>query len=86
MPFGLMNARATFQRKMDIALECLINKIVMVYLDDITIYSKKRSNHLHDLKQIFERCKRYEISLNPKKKKILLPYGFVRGFRTWIWA
>lgn len=51
MPFGLINVGATFQRAMDIAFKGLINKMVVVYLDDITVYSKKKSNHLHDLKK-----------------------------------
>ena len=67
MPFGLINAGATFQRAMDITFKGLVNKSVVIYLDDITVYSKKRSNHLRDLKQIFQRCQRYGISLNPKK-------------------
>ena len=67
MPFGLINVGATFQRAMDIAFKVLINRSVFVYLDDIIVFSKKRANHLHDLKQIFEQCKRYWISLNPKK-------------------
>eukprot|EP00253_Pinus_taeda_P022398 PITA_22398 len=67
MPFGLINAGATFQRAMDIAFKGLINRTVVVYLDDITVFSKERSNHLHDLNQIFQRCKKYGISLNPKK-------------------
>ena len=50
MPFGLINDGATFQPAMDIAFKGLINRTVVVYLDDITDYSKKRSNHLHDLK------------------------------------
>ena len=50
MPFGLINAGATFQRAMDIAFKGLVNKSMVIYLDDITIYSKKRSNHLRDLK------------------------------------
>ena len=53
MPFGLINAGATFQRAMDIAFKGLVNKSVVIYLDDITVYSKKRSDHLKDLKQIF---------------------------------
>ena len=40
MPFGLINTGATFQRAMDIAFGGLINKSVVVYLDDITVYSK----------------------------------------------
>ena len=58
----------------------MINKIVVIYLDDITVFSKKRSNHLHDLKQIFERCIRYGISLNPKKSFFALNQGKLLGF------
>lgn len=50
MPFGLINVGATFQRAMDIAFKVLVNKSVVIYLDDITVYSKKCSNHLRDLK------------------------------------
>jgi len=80
MPFGLINAAATFQRAMDIAFRGLINKTVAIYLDDITIYSKKRSNHYHDLKQILERCIKYGISLNPKKSYFALSEGKLLGF------
>eukprot|EP00253_Pinus_taeda_P010488 PITA_10488 len=91
MPFGLINAGATFQRSMDIAFKGLINKIVVVYLDDITVFSKKRSNHLHDLNQIFERCRRelcekrenwvttlQEYDLEIKPAKIVRGQGFCR--------
>lgn len=40
MPFGLVNASATLQRAMDIAFHGLINREVVIYLDDVTIYSK----------------------------------------------
>ena len=40
MPFELINARATFQWAMDIAFRGLLNRSVVVYLDDITVYSK----------------------------------------------
>ena len=38
MPFGLMNAGATFQRAMDIAFSDENDKILVIYLDDITIF------------------------------------------------
>eukprot|EP00253_Pinus_taeda_P034443 PITA_34443 len=64
MPFGLINSHATFQRAMDIAFKGLVNKAVVIYLDDITIYSKKRSDHLRELKQIFQRyLRRREIGI-----------------------
>ena len=39
--FGLINVGATFQRAMDIAFRGLVKNSVVVYLDDIKIYSKK---------------------------------------------
>ena len=80
MPFGLINAGATFERAMDTTFRGLINRTVIVYLDDITVFSKERSNHLHDLNQIFQRCKRYGISLNPKKSFFALDQGKLLGF------
>jgi len=65
---------------MDIAFNCLINRIVVVYLDDIIVYSKKMTNHLHDLKQIFECYKKYGIYLNPKKSFFSLSEGKLLGF------
>ena len=40
IPFGLINAGATFQRAMDIEFIGLINRSVVVYLNDITVFSK----------------------------------------------
>jgi hypothetical protein len=67
MPFGLINIGETFQREMDVAFRGLIKKCVVVYLDDVTVYSKNREEHIQHLTQIFERCRKYSISLNPKK-------------------
>jgi len=80
MPFGLINAGATFQRAMDITFKGLVNKSVVIYVDDIKMYSKKRSDHLKDLKQIFQRGLRYGISLNPKKSFFTLSEGNLLGF------
>jgi len=54
MPFGFIDAGGTIQRVMDIAFKGLINKSIFIYLDDITIYSRKRSSHLNNQKQIVE--------------------------------
>ena len=65
---------------MDISFKGLVNKSVFIYLDDITVYSRNVSNHLNDLKHIFERCKKYGISLNPKKSYFSLAEGKPLGF------
>lgn len=57
-----------------------VKKMVVVYLDDITIYFKKRNNHLYDLKKISERCKKYGISLNLKKCFFAFSEGKNLGF------
>jgi hypothetical protein len=54
IPFSLMNAGAMFQREMDIAFKGLISQSMVVYLDDVTVYLKKREDHLKHLKHIFE--------------------------------
>ena len=50
MPFGLMNAGAAFQRAMDIAFIVEKDKFVVIYLDDITIFSTSNKEHLQHLK------------------------------------
>lgn len=67
MPFQLINVGATFQREMDIAFQGLINKYVVFYLDDVTIYSKQINDHLSHLRQKIYCCRKYGIFLNPKK-------------------
>ena len=72
MPFDLMNSRATFQRAMDIVFIGLVGHCVVVYLDDVTFFSKKTEDHVFILKQFFYRCRKYGISLNPKKSIFIL--------------
>ena len=79
IPFGLINVGATFQRAMDIAFRGMIGHSVVVYLDDVTIFSKKKEEHAFHLKQIFERCQKYGISLNPKKCVFIVTEGKLLG-------
>lgn len=67
MPFCLMNVGATFQIAMDIAFSEENGRFVVIYLDDITVYSKSDKDNLEHLKQVFQKCKKFRISLNPKK-------------------
>jgi hypothetical protein len=63
----LKNARATFQRAMDHAFRYFVGKFMVDYQHDLTIFSKSREIHLIHFRQVFEKCRTYGISLNPKK-------------------
>ena len=55
MPFGLTNAPATFQRLMDYVLREYLWKFVVVYLDDINIFSNTFDEYLEYLRKIFNK-------------------------------
>jgi hypothetical protein len=52
---------------MDFAFHELMGKIIEIYQDDLNVFSKERSDHIGHLRQVFERCQKYGISLNPAK-------------------
>jgi hypothetical protein len=55
MTFGLMNAGATFQRAMDIAFVEELGKFIVIYLDDVTVYSQSDDEYLRHLRRVFEK-------------------------------
>jgi hypothetical protein len=67
IPFGLMNAGATFQRAMDIALIGEKDKFVFIYLDDIIVLSQYDKEHYDHRKRVFLKCRIFGLSLNTKK-------------------
>ena len=79
MPFGLMNVGATFQRAMDISFSKEKDKFVVIYLDDITVYSKTDEKHLQHLERVFLKCIRFGVPLNPKKSHFALEEGNLLG-------
>jgi hypothetical protein len=66
MAFGLMNAGETFQRAMNIAFIEERDKFVIIYLDDIKIFSKFDKEHVQHLRKVFSKCRRFGISQNPR--------------------
>jgi hypothetical protein len=79
MPFGLKNADATFQQAMTYIFHDLAT-IILAYLDDLTARSKKRTQHLDDLQIIFQRCRQYNIRLNPLKCVFCVTAGCLLDF------
>ena len=57
MPFGLCNAPATFQRLMNKVLAKEINSFILVYLDDILIFSRSVEEHWQHLRQALQRLR-----------------------------
>jgi hypothetical protein len=51
MPFGLMNVGATFQRAMDFIFSDYLFKFIVVYQDDIIVFSKNRDDHITHLRK-----------------------------------
>ena len=79
IPFGLMNAGATFQRAMYIAFAEEMDKILVIYLDDITVFFKSYEEHAAHLRRVFKKCRRFGISLNPKKSNFAMKEGKLLG-------
>ena len=67
MSFGLTNAPATFQRLMDHVLAPVLGKFVIVFLDDICIFSGNADEHLDHLRQVFFILSKNDLRLRIKK-------------------
>jgi len=79
MPFGLMNVGATFKGAIDIAFLEERDRFVVIYLDDITMFSKTDQDHLQHLRKVFLKCRNFGISLNPKKSNFAMEEGKLLG-------
>jgi hypothetical protein len=67
MPFGLTNALATFMRMMDDIHRPFTNSFVVVYLDDILIYSRTWEEHLQHIQQVLNTLRQHKLYANLEK-------------------
>ncbi|KAL2937526.1 Transposon Tf2-6 polyprotein [Bienertia sinuspersici] len=80
MPFGLKNAGATYQRAIQKIFESMMHKTVECYVDDLVVKSKKREDHLQDLRDVFEKLRRHQLKMNPLKCAFGVTSGKFLGF------
>ena len=64
---------------MDLDFVGMKDKFVLIYLDNLTIYSHIHHDHWKHFRKVFLKCRRYGISLNPKKSQFALNEGKLLG-------
>jgi len=80
MPFSLKNTGATYQRAMQTIFDDILHKTFECYVDDLVVKSKKRVEHIQDLRQFFERLRRCQLKMNPLKCAFGVTSGKFLGF------
>src|ERR1700731_3970478 len=67
MPFGLTNVPAMFQHFMNNIFSDLLDTYIVVYLNNILIYSKDLKQHIEHIREVLRRLQKNGLFLNPAK-------------------
>ncbi|XP_074351523.1 uncharacterized protein LOC141690640 [Apium graveolens] len=80
MPFGLLNAGATYQRLVNKMFKHQLGKTMEVYMDDMLVKSKEANDHVRHLSDMFQILMEYRVKLNPQKCVFGVDFGKFLGF------
>ena len=80
MPFRLKNIGATYQRATTTFFHDMMHRDVEVYVDDMIVKSRYRSNHLAALERFFEWIRQIRLRLNHKKCTFGVTSGKLLGY------
>ncbi|KAJ9555026.1 hypothetical protein OSB04_009640 [Centaurea solstitialis] len=80
MPFGLSNAPSTFMRLMNHIFKPLIGQCVVVYFDDILVFSRDIQSHIYHLRQVFTILRDQKLYANREKCGFCLPEVLFLGY------
>jgi hypothetical protein len=64
MSFGLWNAPASFQRCMMLIFSDLIENVMVVFMDDFSVYGKTFEGYLANLDKVVKQCQMADLVLN----------------------
>lgn len=70
MPFGLCIMPATFQRLMQAVMSDLVFQMVLIYLDDLLVYSSMFKTHLACLETVFRQLRKTGLKIKVQKMSL----------------
>ena len=80
IPFGLKNVGSTYQRMMTKMFKSQLGNNIEIYIDDMVVKNKMVSEHLEDLRTIFEILRNHKLHLNASKCSFGVGSGKFLGY------